>query len=133
MSINNTTHRNILFMTKMSDIVTKSRITVITQRFGSNVLGLSYFQECMNLFILRKYQIRHWKQTYLFVRNINTPDKRTVILTVCRTAQNISVIQKNLIYCDYVVLFTRFYDGLTVNSSVTCYTWTFATILFRNI
>ena len=27
MSINNTTHRNILFMTKMSDIVTKSRIT----------------------------------------------------------------------------------------------------------
>ena len=93
MSINNTTHRNILFMTEMSDIVTKSRITELYHtKIWQQCTRLSYFQECIHLFILRKYQIRHWKQTYLFVRNINTPDKRTVTLTVCGTAQNISVI-----------------------------------------
>ena len=41
---------------------------------------------------------------------------------VCSPTQNISVIYKDLIYCYSVGLFTRLFDGYTVNPKVTCYT-----------
>ena len=122
--INNVSHcvQNYKYMIMLFTTMLKSlNVSKINPDDYNSIISDTYFGSCKHSF--NPFYSTAFKFPKLIFEPVTImPVTIAHNSVLCGSAKNFSVIQKDLIYCYYVVMVTMLLNGHTVNSSVTCYT-----------